>query len=177
MKIAFKYGAALAVVGIVIGMLSYLLGLHDELSRMQTANTVTQIVTFIVSLALMLLAMRAVRAASADGSLSYGRAVGTGTLVSTFSGLLTAPYLLLYGLVINPEYHELIYQQTTAEMTQQQVDAAGGMMRFFTGPIWMAAMVIVMSPIMGALLSLILGLFVRRAPQAATAAPAPAPSA
>lgn len=172
MKIAFTYGAVLAVVGIVIGMLSYLLGLHDDLSRMQTANTVTQIVTLIVSLAVMLLAMRAVRAASADGSLSYGRAVGTGTLVSLFSGLLTAPYILLYGLVINPDYHELIFQQTISEMTQEQADAAGGMMRFFTGPIWLAAMAIFMSPIMGALISLILGLFVRRAPQAAAPAPA-----
>jgi hypothetical protein len=41
------------------------------------------------------------------------------------------------------------------------------MMRFFTGPIWLAAMAVVMSPIVGALISLILGLFVRRAPQAA----------
>jgi hypothetical protein len=57
-------------------------------------------------------------------------------------------------------------------MTQEQVDAAGGMMRFFTGPIWTAAMAAIMSPIMGALISLILGLFVRRAPQAATAATA-----
>jgi hypothetical protein len=167
MKIAFKYGAIIAVVGIVIGLLSYLLGLHDDLSRMETANTVTQVVTLIVSLTFMLLAMRAVRAASPDSSLSYGRAVGTGTLVSLFSGLLTAPYLLLYGLVINPEYHELIYQQTIAEMTQEQADAAEGMMRFFTGPIWLAAMAVVMSPIIGALISLILGLFVRRAPQAA----------
>lgn len=172
MKIAFKYGAVLAVIGIVVSMVSYLLGLHNDPEKLKTANTVTQVVLFVISVAGTLLAMRAVRAASPDGSMSYGRAVGIGTLVSTFSGLISAPYLLIYGLVINPEYHELIYQQTISEMTQAQADAAGEMMRFFTGPIWTSAMVLVMSPIMGALLSLILALFVRRAPPAATAAPA-----
>lgn len=171
MKIPFKYGAILAIIGIVMGLVSYLLGLHDDLDGFKTVNTITQVLSFALLLACMLLAMRATRAASADGSLSYGRAIGVGTLVATFSGLLSAPYLLLYGSVINPEFHELIYQQATAEMTQEQVDAAGGMMRFFTGPIWTAAMAAIMSPIMGALISLILGLFVRRAPQAAAAAP------
>ena len=172
MKIAFKYGAVLAVIGIVVSMVSYLLGLHNDPEKLKTANTVTQVVLFVISVAGTLLAMRAVRATAPDGSLSYGRAVGIGTLVSTFSGLISAPYLLIYGLVINPEYHELIYQQTISGMTQAQADAAGEMMRFFTGPIWTSAMVLVMSPIMGALLSLILALFVRRAPPAATAAPA-----
>jgi len=174
MKIPFKYGATLAIIGIVIGLVSYLLGLHDDLDGFKTINTITQVVSFALLVTCMLLAMRATRAASADGSLSYGRAIGVGTLVATFSGLLSAPYMLLYGFVINPEFHELIYRQTTAEMTQEQVDAAGGMMRFFTGPIWTAGMAVVMSPLMGVLISLILGLFVRRAPQAATAAAAPA---
>jgi hypothetical protein len=172
MKIAFKYGTVLAVIGIVVSMVSYLLGLHNDAEKLKTANTATQVIMFLVSVAGTLLAMRAVRAASADGSLSYGRAVGIGTLVWTFSGLISAPYVMIYGLVINPEYHELIYQQTIAEMTQAQADAAGDMMRFFTGPIWTGGMTLVMAPVMGALLSLILALFVRRAPPAATAAPA-----
>ena len=62
MKIPFKYGAILAIIGIVIGLVSYLLGLHDDLDGFKTVNTITQVLSFALLLTCMLLAMRATRA-------------------------------------------------------------------------------------------------------------------
>lgn len=75
--------------------------------------------------------------------------------------------------MINPEFHELIYQVQTDKMaengmSQEQIESAAGMMRFFTGPIWMAIMSFFMSVIFCTLLSLIIGIFVKRPPAART---------
>jgi hypothetical protein len=81
--------------------------------------------------------------------------------------------MLIYGLVINPEFHDLILENALSKMPAEQADAAAGMMKFFTGPIWMAVMVLIMSPIIGTIISLIIAIFVKRAPQTPAAGSRP----
>lgn len=170
-KIALTYGALLAFANAVLALVLYLLGYHNDTEKLQDAQRIAMIVGIVLAVAGLYLAMKATREKSADGSLSYGRAVGVGTLTSLFSGILGAVFSLLYGLVINPEFHEVIYQATISQMPAEQADAAAGMMRFFTGAVWMALVSVFFSPVFGALLSLLVGLFVKRAP---TAPPVPA---
>jgi len=165
MKIPLNYGALIAFAGIVVSLVGYLLGYHNDLEKFELGNQIGQIAGLLTSVIGILLAMRAARAQSPDGSLSYGRAVGTGTLVSLVSGAISAVYVLFYGTVINPQFHELVYENATSKMTAEQAEAAAGMMRFFTGAIWMGVMVLIVSPIFGALISLIIAIFVKRPAQ------------
>jgi len=165
MKIPLNYGALIAFAGIVVSLVGYLLGYHNDLEKFELGNRISQIASLLISVIGILLAMRAVRAQSPDGSLSFGRAVGTGALVSLVSGAISAVYVLLYGLVINPEFHELILESATSKMSAEQADAAAGMMRFFTGAIWTSLMVLIVSPIFGTLISLIVALFVKKPAQ------------
>lgn len=163
-KIAFTYGALLAFANAVLAIILYLLGYHNDADKLENSQRIAMIVGIALTLACLYLAMKATRDKAPDASLGYGRAVGVGTLTCVFSGILGAVFSLLYGLVINPEFHEVIYQATISKMPAEQADAAAGMMRFFTGPVWMAVVSVFFSPIIGAILSLIVGLFAKRAP-------------
>ena len=165
MKIPLTYGAVIAVGGMVLTLIEYLLGFHSDLAKFETSQRISQIGGIAISLVGLVLAMRAVRAKAPDGSLSYGCAVGTGALTTMFSGIFSAVFMLIYGKFINPEFHDLLFEMTTRAMTAQQAESAAGILRFFTGPIWMSAMVLIMSPLFGTLFSLIVALFMKRAPQ------------
>ncbi len=54
-------------------------------------------------------------------------------------------------------------------MTSAQIEQAAGIMKFFTGALWTAIAQALFSPVVGAVLSLILGLFLKRAPLAVPA--------
>lgn len=164
MKIPFAYGAAMAVCGLALTLVQYLLGFHSEIAKFGTAQRVGLFGGILIMVGGIIAAMIAVRAKSPDHSLSYGKAVGTGTLTCLFSGLFSAIFTYIYGAVINPEFHELLYQTATRELSAEQVEAASKMLHFFTGPIWSASMAFVMSPIIGALASLVLALFFKRNP-------------
>lgn len=169
MKIPLTYGVYLAVAGIIVNLVCYLLGYHNDAAKFETGSRIAQAVGFIITIVGLVYAMLATRTASKDQSLSYGRAVGVGALTTLVSGAISAVYMLIYGFVINPEFHELIYEMTLAKMPAQQADAAAGMMKFFTGPIWMSLMALIFSPIFGTVLSLIIAIFVKRAPLAPAA--------
>jgi hypothetical protein len=90
-------------------------------------------------------------------------------VITLFSGIFSAIFVLIYGLGINPEFHELVRQLQELKMEEQgmdsqQIEAASGMMGFFTGPVFMAMMTLLFSPMMGTVISLILGIFLKRAP-------------
>ncbi len=168
-KLSLLYGLGISIGGAVLILILYFLGYHSDLDKFIAIQTPTMLISYAIIIVGLVLGMRAVREQSPDHSLSYGRAVGTGALITLFSGLFSAVFVLIYGLVLNPEYHDLIYRMQLAKMEEKgvppdQMDAAEPMMRLFSGPVFMALMAVIMSPIFGTLLSLIIAIFVKRAP-------------
>lgn len=172
MKIPFTYGAALAVASMGLTLVQYFLGMHDDVSKVGTGQKTIIFASVLITIAFLTLAMRATRAKATDGTLSYGRAIGTGALTMLFSGFFSALFVLLYGMVINPQYHELLYLNAMRELPAGQEERAEGMVRFFTGPIFLALMVFVFSIIFGVIASLVIALFVKKeAPFASASLP------
>jgi len=169
MKTPLTYGFGLFLGGALVMLLCYLLGYHNDLARFQTGQTFAMVAGISVMVVALVLGMKAVRSESPTQSLSYGRAVGTGTLISTFSGVMSAVFTYVYGTLINPEYHQLMYEfqvsKVAEQMTSSQIEQAEPMMRFFTGPLWIAIAQVVFSPIMGVIVSLIVALFMKRPPK------------
>lgn len=177
MKTSLPYALGLSLAGALIALLSYLFGFHNDPARFQTGQTVGMVAGSLALLAALVLGMRAVRAESSTQSLSYGRAIGTGTLISAVAGVMSAAFTFAYGKFINPEFHQLLYEAQVAQigeqMTASQVEQAAPMMRFFTSAGWLATAQLLFSPVFGAVASLIVGLFMKRAPKdAAPAGPA-----
>ncbi len=165
MKIPFLYGVAMAVAGTLVALAEYLLGYHNDIAKFETGQRIGMVCGFLITIVGLILAMRAVREKSPDGSLSYGRAVGTGTLTTVVQGLVGGVLTFLYGKVINPEFHELVYENALQRVPPAQADAVEGMLRFFSSPLWFFLVMIIASPIMGTIFSLIIGAFMKRAPR------------
>lgn len=170
MKIPLTYGLGISIAGALLALVEYFLGYHNDPARFGTGQIIGSVGGLLFTIVGLVLGLRAVREATPDRSLSYGRAVGKGTLITVFSGIFGALFYVVYGNLINPEFHEVLYQTQVDKMlengmSQEQVDAAESFTRFFTSVTWMVIASLVMSPIVGVVLSLIIGIFVKRPPQ------------
>lgn len=177
MKTSLTYAFGLSLASALIVLLSYLLGFHNDPARFQTGQTISMVLGLVALVVTLVLGMRAVRAESSTQSLSYGRAIGTGTLITALSGVMSAVFTFTYGKFINPEFHQLLYEAQVAQigeqMTASQIEQAAPMMRFFTSAVWLALAQLLFSPVFGVVASAIVGLFMKR-PAQATPPEAPA---
>jgi hypothetical protein len=175
MKTYLTYGLAIALLGALMNLTLYFLGYHNDVDQIQNAQWIAMGVGLPLTVAGLFLGIRAVRENSPDHSLSFGRGVLAGLLIGLFSGVFGAVFTYLYGAIINPEFHDVLYQ-----LQIQKIEAAGvsadqaagmeGMMRFFTGPVWMAAASVFFAPIFSTIIALVLSAILKRDP-----APQPPP--
>ncbi|MBP7141725.1 MAG: DUF4199 domain-containing protein [Opitutaceae bacterium] len=165
MKTPLLYGSAMAVAGTLVTLVEYLLGFHNDMTRFATGQTIGTIAGIVISIVGLILVMRMVRDTSSDGSLSYGKAVATGALTSLSQGVVGGILTYVYGALINPEFHELVFENARRKLSADQAQAAEGMLRFFTGPLWFLIVMIFVTPILGTLFSLIIGAFMKRPPR------------
>ena len=171
MKTSLPYAFGLSLANALIILLSSLLGYHNDPARFQTGQVTSMVLGSLVVIAALVLGMRAVRAESPTQSLSFSRAMGTGAAISALSGVISAVFVYVYGKFINPEFHQVMYAvqvaQMSERMTASQIEQAEPMMRFLTSAGWIASAQLLFSPVFGAILSAIVGLFMKRAPQEA----------
>lgn len=165
-KLSLTYGIVIGIAGTVLNFVLYLAGMHNDLERLPTAQLVGGLLGFVIMVVGVALAIKAARAVAPEGKIGYGRAVGIGVLTCTLAGAIGAPLTYVYGGIINPELHQLIYElqvsKLSEQMTAAQIEQAAPMMKFFTGPVWMAGAQFVFSPLIGLILSLIVALFFRK---------------
>ena len=173
MNTKLTYAVILTVAQAVFSLLMFLLGFQTD---KMAAGQNLQWLGLIISIVVLWLGIKAVREESPDKSLSYGQGVGAGTLISLYSGLLSAVYTYIHFRFINTnffEYQQEFMRSKWAEkgMSEAQMEAAGNMMKKFSGPGITSIMVPIMAVIMGLILSLIIAAILKRAP-AADAPPA-----
>ena len=173
MNTKLTYAVILTVAQAVFSLLMFLLGFQTD---KMAAGQNLQWLGLIISIVVLWLGIKAVREESPDKSLSYGQGVGAGTLISLYSGLLSAVYTYIHFKFINTnffEYQQEFMRSKWAEkgMSEAQMEAAGNMMKKFSGPGITSIMVPIMAVIMGLILSLIIAAILKRAP-AADAPPA-----
>ena len=173
MNTKLTYAVILTVAQAVFSLLMFLLGFQTD---KMAAGQNLQWLGLIISIVVLWLGIKAVREESPDKSLSYGQGVGAGTLISLYSGLLSAVYTYIHFKFINTnffEYQQEFMRSKWAEkgMSEAQMEAAGNMMKKFSGPGITSIMVPIMAVIMGLILSLIIAAILKRAP-AADASPA-----
>ena len=166
MNTKLTYAVILTVAQAVFSLLMFLFGFQTD---KMAAGQNLQWLGLIISIVILWLGIKAVREESPDKSLTYGQGVGAGTLISLYSGLLSAVYTYIHFKFINTNFFE--YQQEFMRskwdekgMTDAQMDAAANMMKKFSGPGITSIMVPIMAVIMGLILSLIISAILKRAP-------------
>ena len=176
MNTTFFYALVLSVSNIVLSLVFFFIGYQTD--KMAQGQWIVSLVPLAVMIVVTWLGLKAVREEAKDKSLSYGKGVGTGVLISLYAGLIGAIYAFVHFTFINPNFSDyaidmLRQKWVAAGMGDSQMEGAEKFMRFLYKPAVMAIMSAIFSPILGVLVSLILSIFLKRKP-AALAEDAPA---
>ncbi|MEO6882555.1 MAG: DUF4199 domain-containing protein [Bacteroidia bacterium] len=121
----------------------------------------TQYVSYLLLILVIFFATKQFREKKAEGFISYGKALGFGTLISGVTAVLYAPYMYIYMTFINPNLINQIMEQAqikmanTPNMTPEAMDMAMKSIKIFTSPSVMAIITIVGFLFIGFIISLI----------------------
>jgi len=169
----FIYALAMSIIGAVINLALYFTGYQTE--KLATGQNVKWLM-LVVSIIVLWLGIKAVREESPGKYLSYGKGVGTGVLISLYSGLMSGVYAFIHFKFVNIEFVDYQMQLVRAQweakgMSADQMEKAEGFTRMFMGPTSMAIITPIMSVFFGLILSLIIAAILKRpAPEGSTPA-------
>lgn len=164
MSTKFTYALIMTIAGAVLNLLLYFTGFQTE--KLATGQHI-QWVGFIIMFVLLWLGIKAVREESAGKYLSYGKGVGTGVLISLYSGLMSAVYTYIHFKFVNTEFVDYNMELVRAKwaeagMGADQMEKAEGFTRMFMGPVSMAIMTPIMVVFFGLIFALIISIFLKR---------------
>jgi len=163
---ALRNGLIWALLGVVMQLAMYYTGtLEDTLSgTYSTASMFTSLVGFLIAIWFVISAIRAYR--EDRGALTFGNAVGAGAATGLIYGLIMAIWSFVFYSFIFPDFQdvmqEMIYSQyEEAGMDEDQIETAMGFASMFTSPAYLSVMAILGGAIIGAIISLIAGIFMK----------------
>lgn len=168
MNTAFFYGLVLALANIVLSLVSYFLGFQtDRIAQEPWIG----LLGFVVMVAILWFGIRAMREEAKDGSLSYGRGVGGGTLVSLYSGLIGMVYTFIHFTFINPSYIDYRIDATRPKwiklgLNDAQMETSEKALRFIYAPVPLSILSLLITIFFGVVIALVVAAFLKRAPAA-----------
>jgi hypothetical protein len=168
MKTYATYGFYMSLASALLVFALYFMGFHSEASKLSTAQTIQMVCGFAIGTTFIVLGIKARRAeVPAIEDFGYGRALGTGVMITLFAALFGTIFNYLYSAVINPNYVEVMLQAQTMKfeekgMSGEQIDRAIGMMRGMMKPAIQAAFGFIAGMFFGTLISLVAAAFLKR---------------
>lgn len=164
MSTKFIYALTLTISGALLNLLLYFTGFQTE--KLATGQYLNWL-GFVIMFAVLWLGIKAVRDEAPEKGMSYGRGVGTGTLISLYSGLMSSVYSFIHFKFVNPEFAD--YQLAlirpkweAAGMPEAQMEQAEKMTRAMMGPVAQAIMTPIFVVLFGLILSLIIAAILKR---------------
>jgi hypothetical protein len=169
MNTTFFYALVLSVTNIVLTLVFFFLGFQTD--KIAQGRWITGLLPLGVMIVVTWLGIKAVREEAKDKSLSYGKGVGTGTLIALYAGLIGGVYAFIHFTYINPNFTDYLIDASRSQwaangMGDSQMEMAEKGTRFMTKPIFQSVIGIFMSPLVGVVISLILSIFLKRKPAA-----------
>jgi len=160
----FTYALVLTICSAVMRLLLYFTGFETEKLAVGQHIMWLGLVFMIV---ILFLGIRAVREESPGKYMSYGKALGTGVLISLYSSLTSGGYNFVHLKFVNTQFvdyqMEVIKAQwEKAGMSGAQMEQAEGFTRMMMGPVVQGIMTVIMGVIIGLIISLILGAILKR---------------
>jgi hypothetical protein len=168
MKTYLTYGFAMAVGGMLLTLVLFFLGFHSSADKLSAANWLGFIGGCGIGIACIVLGTKVRRAeVPATEEFGYGRALGTGVMITLFAALFGIVTTYLYFQLINPGFLDLTVQARLDEMEAKGVSGAAleqaeKMVRMMMKPAIMAAFGFVGGMINGPIISLITAAFLKR---------------
>ncbi|MDX2186245.1 MAG: DUF4199 domain-containing protein [Opitutaceae bacterium] len=168
MKTYAFYGAGAALATFFLTALIYFLGLHSDVSKLSLAGWIMTVGGLTIFILALVLGVREVRStADATKDYTYANAFAACFFITLFSSIFGVFTNLLYTMVVNPGFQDLILQGQIAQMQKQgmpqdQINASTEMMRRFNHPAISSAMNFIAGLVIGTIISLIVAIFLKR---------------
>jgi len=168
MKTPLIYGLYLALSGLLLNVALYFTGFHSDVDKLTSSQWIGGGIGLVLGIVFIVLGIKARRSeVPATEEFGYGRALGTGVMISVFSCVFGIVTNFLYMRVINPGFREVIIQAQAnkweaAGMSSDRIEKAEQMMRSPVGAILNAVFIIIFIMIINTLISLVAAAFLKR---------------
>lgn len=159
-KGALNYGTILGLVLIVVSLITFLIGDYE--------SKIMQYVSWVIIIAGLAWSIKSFRDKDRGGVLSYGGVLGIGTMTSVVFGILTCVFTYIYLKFVDDSMILFIWEQTememsqNREMTREQMETAMTYSKMFTSAGAISIFAFLANVIMGFIISLILGIFMKK---------------
>ena len=168
MPTALRWALIGTVVSIVMTLLIYLLGWMDptEKSPIRFLGTVLSLA---VAAAIIFFGLKSYKASN-GGFLTLGRGLSWSMLYGLIAGLLALVWTYVFFAYIGSDIPELALEQAKADLREQnmsdeQMDAALGMVKMFTSPVTFAAFGLIGGFVQSLIFGLIVSAIIKREPR------------
>lgn len=158
-KSAMQFGLTLGIALTIVSLAIYVLELYEQ----QWVNYLSTLVLIVG----LVIGIKKRRDQELGGEISYGAALGYGTLITFFAALISATISMCYLAFIDDSFIQFTLEQQEMQMYEQglpdeQIEMAMSMTSKFMNPLWMGVMAVLMSTIMGFIISLIAAAFLKK---------------
>ncbi|HET6556661.1 MAG TPA: DUF4199 domain-containing protein [Prolixibacteraceae bacterium] len=159
-RTAAMYALYLGIVLTLYSVVLYVTG--------QMQNKYLPMISYVFMVIGIFMAQKNYRDNELDGSISYGQAVGFGTAVMLFVGIISALYALILFKVDPSLIDQMIITQEEdmlkKGMTEEQIEASMAFTSKIMTPVGLSIMTFLGSIFMGTIISLVTSIFVKRQP-------------
>ncbi len=155
-----NYGGVLGVALVVVALVVYILGLEQD-------GVVANVFTYTIIIGGLFFFMKKYRDEQSEGYVSFGAALGSGSLMMLFAGIIGTFYNWLSLSFLYPEMVEKVKEKSYEQyismgMSEEAaIDALNQAIPYLT-PGWMAFFGFFGYIIMGVIFSLIISFFIKR---------------
>lgn len=163
LKSALNQGAIVGLILMVISLIIYVFELYD-------ANQYLSWVSMAILVAGIAMGIKSYRDKQGGGFISYGSAVGYGTMVALFAGIISSFVTYIYLGYIDDGFvqHQLMVQEDEMYergMPEEQIEMAMTWTKKFMAPGALAVMGVIMNTLIGLIISLIAAAFLKKEPE------------
>ena len=163
LKSALNYGAMLGLLLMIISLLIFVFELYESSKWLNW-------ISMIILAAGLYMGVKNYRDQVAGGFISYGGAVGYGTLVALFAGIITSIFSYIYLGYIDDGFVQFQLTQTEDELYAQglpdeQIEMTLEWTKKFMAPGILAVSGIIMNTIFGLIISLIVAAILKKDPE------------
>lgn len=163
-----RHGLLAGLVLIVVGLIIHMAGLVDYTGQSSSGSWISNIATWGVMVAAIVMAVRQHRDQELGGFITFGRSFYTGFIVSLLIGLISAIWGYVFFAFVEPGLIDTMMEVSREQMIDQQgmsesdADQAMSYMTWMMNPAALSMFAAVGSLVAGMIFSLIIGAVMKR---------------
>jgi hypothetical protein len=159
------YGSVLGAITVIVSVIFYVLG--------KTLSDAEKYVTLGITVVLLVYMLYMYRQEYLGGFAKYGELIGAGVIIAFVAGVISSIYLIILIKWIDPAIQTLMDDKAMEAMLKQfakrgispsssEIDDIMEKSKMFRGPVFTSIAGIFGSAILGALISLVAGIFLKK---------------